>query len=142
MGTGSTGARAVDEDPGRLLTLGRVDRLRIQVGYRADPDVPARLQFLLDLPVPEAERELLDEAAVLVALEPVLRVGGGPPGHYSLHQHRWHTTWGPSPGTLDLGLLVTTDVGTPDASAAADTVVADAFRALMRLVGTPDPSPT
>ena len=108
---------AVGEPGARpLLTLGRVDRVRVQVGYRAVPDGPAQQQFLLDLPVPgtdsDVDRDLLDESRVLTALEPVLYVGGDAPRHYSLHQHRWHTSWGPSPGVLDIGLLVTT--GTQD----------------------------
>ena len=82
-----------------LLTLGRVDRVRVQVGYRARPDGPAQQQFLLDLPVPGTDsdigEDLLDESRVLTALEPVLYVGGDAPRHYSLHQHRWHTSWGP-----------------------------------------------
>ena len=32
----------------------------------------------------------------------------GAPRHYSVHQHRWHTSWGPSPGALEIGILVTT----------------------------------
>jgi hypothetical protein len=100
----------VDERPPRpLLTLGPVDLVRVQVGYRAQPDGPAHQQFLIDLPVPpgDADQDAFDESWVLSALEPVLRDGSGPPRHYSLHVHRWHTSWGPSPGALEIGLLVT-----------------------------------
>ena len=92
-----------------------MDRVRVQVGYRARPDGPAHQQFLLDLPVPEtdapATRTRFDESRVLAALEPVLYAGAEAPRHYSLHQHRWHTSWGPSPGALEIGLLVTTGTG-------------------------------
>ena len=108
---------AVGEHSSRrpLLTLGRVDRVRVQVGYRARPDGPAYEQFLLDVPVPETAgvAEQLDESRVLAALEPVLYAGAGPARHYSLHQHRWHTSWGSSPGALEIGLLVTTGPPTP-----------------------------
>lgn len=135
---------AVSERPGRgLLTLGRVDRVRVQVGYRAAPEVTADQQFLLDVPVPEPHGDgaAVDEQRVLVALEPVLYAGAGAPRHYSLHQHRWHTSWGPSPGALELGLLVTT--GTLG-SAIGDGVldgVAQAFADVLDLVGRPEAQP-
>jgi hypothetical protein len=127
-----------------LLTLGRVDRVRVQVGYRATPDGPAYQQFLLDLPVPEADsardQDAFDEPQVLAALEPVLYVGADAPRHYSLHQHRWHTSWGPSPGELDIGLLVTT--GTAADSEATLECVTGAFRDLLELAGRPESTPT
>src|SRR5919112_5178284 len=123
---------AVDElRSRRLLTLGRVDRLLVQVGYRATPDGPAHEQFLLDLAVPEgpgAEPVALTEADILATLDPVLLVGSEAPRHYSLHQHRWHTSWGASPGALELGLLVTTEARTTMLSAAALDRVTVAFR--------------
>jgi hypothetical protein len=129
-----------------LLTLGRVDRVRVQVGYRARPDGPAHQQFMLDLPVPatdsDVDRDLLDQSRVLIALEPVLYVGGGAPRHYSLHQHRWHTSWGPSLGALDLGLLVTTGSRTTALSGAPLVGVVRAFRALLEAAGRPEPAPT
>jgi hypothetical protein len=135
---------AVDAgSPGRLLTLGRVDRVLVQVGYRTRPDGPAHEQFLLDLPVPEADDAGvpagLDESLLLGALEPVLYVGADSPRHYSIHQHRWHTSWGPSPGALELGLLVTTGTRPPPVDP-TPTVTA-AFRALMDQVGRPAPTP-
>ena len=120
-----------------LLTLGGVQRLRIQVGYRARPDGPAHQQFLLDLPVQGA-----DEARVLAALEPVLYVGTAAPRHYSLHQHRWHTSWGMSPGVLELGLLVTTGARTTATSDAALESVTRAFHDLLELAGRPESSTT
>ncbi|MGZ4444478.1 MAG: hypothetical protein ACXVXC_15055 [Nocardioidaceae bacterium] len=127
-----------------LLTLGRVDRLRIQVGYRARPDGPAYLQFLLDLPVPEPDRvrDGFAEARVLAALEPVLYAGSGAPRHYSVHQHRWHTSWGVSPSAVDLGLLVTTGPATAAVVEAAHAGVTRAFRALLELAGQSEPAPT
>ena len=38
-----------------LLTLGRVDLVRVLVGYRSSPDDWAYQQFLLDLTVPGGE---------------------------------------------------------------------------------------
>jgi hypothetical protein len=129
-----------------LLTLGRVDRVRIQVGYRARPDGPAQQQFLLDLPVPGADngdrQDPFDESQVLTALEPVLYVGADAPRHYSLHQHRWHTSWGPSPGALDIGLLVTTGSRATALSEAPLVGVLHAFRSLLEAAGRPEPTPT
>ena len=138
---------AVDQRPTRpLLTLGRVHQVRVQVGYRAGPDGPVHQQFLLDLPVPETDSardpDALGEARLLAVLEPVLHAGGEAPRHYSLHTHRWHTSWGASPGAVEIGLLVT--AGTPSA-AVSDAWLAGvtrAFRDLMDLVGRPEPAPT
>jgi hypothetical protein len=128
-----------------LLTLGRVDRVQVQVGYRATPDGPAYQQFLLDLPVPEADnagaQDALDERRVLAALEPVLYVGDDAPRHYSLHQHRWHTSWGPSPGGLDIGVLVTTGTRTAAVVEASYRAVTRAFRELLEAAGPPDSTP-
>jgi hypothetical protein len=138
---------AVGERSSRpLLTLGRVDVVRVQVGYRARLDEPAYQQFLLDLPAPEAGsargQEVFDESLLLAALEPVLYVGANAPRHYSLHQHRWHTSWGPSPGALEIGVLVTTGARTPALSTAAHDSVVQAFRDLLGLAGRPAPTPT
>jgi hypothetical protein len=130
-----------------LLTFGRVDLVRIQVGYRAGPEDRPRLQFLLDLPVPEADdardRDAFDERLALAALEPVLYAGADGPRHYSLHQHRWHSSWGASPGGLDIGLLVTT--GTRSTAVDWETwqdSVTRAFRGLIAVVGAPEPTAT
>jgi hypothetical protein len=129
-----------------MLTLGRVDRVRVQVGYRATPEGPAHDQFLLELPVPEAdspdEQDACLEARVLAALEPVVYAGTDAPRHYSLHHHRWHTSWGPSPGTIDIGLLVTTGTRTTADSEAPLESVTGAFRDLLELADRPEPTPT
>jgi hypothetical protein len=129
-----------------LITLGRVDLVRVQVGYRARPDGPAFQHFLLDFPLPESDgsgdEDVFDESRVLAALEPVLYVGAATPRHYSLHQHRWHTSWGPSPGALEIGLLVTAPSRTAAVSPAARDGVVDAFRSLLQLAGQPEPTPT
>jgi len=130
-----------------LLTLGRVDLMRVQVGYRARPDDRAHEQFLLDLPVPQADDagddHQFDEQQVLSVLEPVLFGGDGTPRHYSLHQHRSHSSWGASPGALELGILVTTGPRTTAAvSEASRDAVTRAFRDLMEAVGRPDPAQT
>ena len=69
----------------RVLTFGRVDFLRVQVGYRVGPEGPAYEHFLLDLPVPEPDRDGapgLDEDRLLAALDPVVFVGADAPRHY------------------------------------------------------------
>lgn len=128
-----------------LLTLGPVHVVRVQVGYRAGPEGPVHQQFLLDLPVPEdaaGDREPLDVPRVLATLEPVLYPDDGGPRHYSLHTHRWHTTWGQSPGALEIGLLVTAGTATAAASEGWLDSVSQGFRALMDVVGRPEPSTT
>ena len=138
-------SHAADEGSSRpLLTLGGLDRVRVQVGYRVSPEDPAYEQFLLDLAVPDPDgdaRTALDEPRILAALEPVLYTGADVPRHYSLHQHRWHTSWGPSPATMEIGLLVTTDVRTAAVSEAAHDSVTRAFRHLLEIAGAPKPIP-
>lgn len=140
-------SHAVDARSTRpLLTLGRVDRVLVQVGYRVRPDGPAYQHFLLDLPGPEAdsprEQGAFDEPRFLAALEPVLYAGGPAPRHYSLHQHRWHSSWGARPGALEIGLLVTTGTRTADVMQASLDEVVGAFRDLLELAGRPKPTPT
>jgi hypothetical protein len=132
------------DSPRRLLTLGRVDRVRVQVGFRAGPDDRPYEQFLLDLSADSTrENAAFDEQRALAALEPVLHAGTDAPRHYSLHQHRWHTSWGVSPGALDIGLLVTTGTRTTAASSeASHDNVARAFHDLMEMAGRPQPTPT
>ena len=129
-----------------LLTLGRVDRLRVQVGYRVSPDGPAYQQFLLDVPVADPDDvrnpDAFTEQQVLAALEPVLYAGAEAPRHYSLHQHRWHTSWGASPGSLEIGLLVTIGARTPAVLEASQSAVSGAFQDLLDLAGPQEPTPT
>ena len=138
--------RAVDEgSQAPLLTLGRVDRVRVQVGYRASPEDPAYDQFLLDIAVAEADggdaRNPIDERRILAALEPVLYVDAEAPRHYSLNQHRWHTSWGPSPAAMEIGLLVTTGIRSAPVSEAALASVTRAFQDLLRLADPSQPTP-
>ena len=134
------------DSPGGLLTLGRVDRVRVQVGFRAGPDDRPYQQFLLDASVPGADSapgDAFDEQRALAVLEPVLHAGAEAPRHYSLHLHRWHTSWGLNPNALDLGLLVTTGARSNAATAqASQDSVTRAFRDLMQLAGQPRPTPT
>jgi hypothetical protein len=133
----------VDELSSRpLLTLGRVDQVRVQVGYRAGPDGPVYQHFLIDLPVPGSGTvDALDESRVLASLEPVLYAGADAPRHYSLHTHRSHTSWGPSPGALEIGLLVSAGTKAAAVSEACQESVLGAFRDLMDVLGRPDPTP-
>jgi hypothetical protein len=137
-------SRAVD-DSSSLLTLGRVDSVRVQVGFRANPDDRVDRQYLLDLSVPELDgggvEEILDERRILAALEPVLYAGADARRHYSLHQHRWHTSWGASPGALEIGLLVNTGPRTTAISEASYDGVTRAFRDVMEVVGQPERTP-
>lgn len=130
-----------------LLTFGQVDLVRVQLGYRVSPEDMADQQFLLDASVlgavDERDPAAFDERLVLSALESVLYVGADPPRHYSLHQHRWHTSWGASPGAIDIGLLVTT--GTSTTAAGSEALldgVTRAFRDLLEVVGQPEATPT
>lgn len=130
-----------------LLTLGRVDLIRVQVGFRTDPEDLAHQQFLLELSVPEAASNSgqgpFDERQALAALEPVLLPAVGAPRHYSLHQHRWHRSWGASPSVLELELVVTTGATTTGAaSTSLEDGVRLAFRRLMEVTGLPEPTPT
>ena len=138
-------SRAVD-DSRSLLTFGRVDSVRVQVGYRANPEAPVDRHYLLDLSVPEPEDEagedVLDERRILAALEPVLYAGADARRHYSLHQHRWHTSWGASPGALEIGLLVSTGPRTTAVSEASYDGVTRAFRDVMEVAGRPERTPT
>lgn len=138
-------SRAVD-DSRSLLTLGRVDSVRVQVGYRANPDARVDRQYLLDLSVPEpdggGDEEVLDDRAILAALEPVLYAGADARRHYSLHQRRWHTSWGASPGALEIGLLVNTGPRTTALSEASYDGVNRAFRDVMEVAGRPERTPT
>jgi hypothetical protein len=129
------------------LTLGRVDLVRVQVGFRGGPDDRPHEQFLLELSIPEGgsarDHDALDERLVLAALEPALHAGAETPRHYSLHQHRWHTSWGASSGDLEFELLVTTGTRTTEVvSKASHEGVTRAFRDLMEMVGQPEPTPT
>src|SRR6476619_761332 len=106
-----------------LLTLGRVDLVRVQVGFRDIPDDRAYQQFVLDLSVPEGDsardQDALADRLALAALEPVLYARAEAPRHYSFRQHRWHTSWRASAGALEYGLLVTTGTRTTTAVAKA-----------------------
>ena len=124
--------------PATLLNLGRVDRLRVQVGFRHRPTGTPYEQFLLDCPTPADDGAVVDESQALAALERVLHAGGGAPPHYSVHQHRWHTSWGASPGALEIGLLVTLS----DVEPARVDAVAAAFRELLSLTGEAPGGPT
>lgn len=130
-------ASGVDPGPPSkpLLTLGRVDRVCVQVGHRVHPDSPPTELFLLDLPVADSGADAVTEVTVLAGLEQILYAGGDVPRHYSLHEHRWHTSWGPTAGVLDLGLQVTTGRQKPVAKQQAYNAVIDAFRELVVLAG-------
>ncbi len=122
----------------QLLTFSGVRQFRVQVGYRLRTDGSAYQQYLLELPVHDEDEHAFEEARVLATLEPVLYAGADAPRHYSLHQHRWHTSWGTSPNELEIDLLVTTGPTTSDLLKASDDAVIRAFRDLMELTGEPE----
>lgn len=139
------GTQAVDSSHSSL-TFGPVERVRVQVGFRDGPEDLAEQQFLLDVPVLEAVDERdpsAFERLVLSALEAVLDACADAPRHYSLHQHRSHTSWDSSPGVLEIRLLVTADDDTTESSSEAPLAgVTRAFRDLMELTGQPASTPT
>jgi hypothetical protein len=130
-----------DRSSESLLRLGPVSRVRVQVGYRDRPDGSPYEQFLLDLPLPEEDippGDSFDERPYLAALDPVVRAGHDVPRHYSLHVHRWHTTWGPNTGAFEIGVTVTAGRRAPGMARAAADAVLEAFRALLDLAGRPE----
>jgi hypothetical protein len=131
-------AAAGDRLPPPLLSLGRIDRLQVQVGFRRRPTGTPYEQLLLDCPVSEDIGAAVDEARVLAALERILHTGAGAPPHYSVHQHRWHTSWGASPGALEIGLTGTL----PAVEPARLDAVCSAFRELLSLAGEGPGAPT
>jgi hypothetical protein len=136
----------LDERSSRpLLTLGKVHLVKVQVGYRARPDGPVCQHFLIDLLVPEADsgrdEDAFGESRILAALEPVLYAGVDAPRHYSVHAHRWHTSWGPGPGALEIGILVTAGTRKAAGSDVWDDGVTRAFRDLLQMAGRPEPTP-
>lgn len=139
--------QAVDRSSSHaLITLGPVNLVRVQVGYRARSEGPTYQNFLLDFSIPEPDGPgdpvQFDERRVLAALEPVLYAGAATPRHYSVHQHRWHTSWGPSPGALEIGLLVTAGTRTAAISADLRESVVPAFRELLQGADRPHPTAT
>jgi hypothetical protein len=122
------------------LTLGRTDQLRIQVGYRRHQGDAAYEHFLLDLPVAVDAAPDLSDDEVLAALEPVLLAGTAAPRPYSLHQHRWHTSWGSAGGVVDFGLLVTVGARSRGLAEATRAATTQAFRALTELARIQPPA--
>ncbi|RHW24685.1 hypothetical protein D0Z08_23465 [Nocardioides immobilis] len=128
-------------DDSRLLTIGGVDLLRVQVGYRRRPGESAYQQSLLDLPVHDEDEHAFEDDRVLSILEPVLDAGADAPRDYALHQHRRHSSWGISPSELQIGLEIITGAMTSEVLTAADDAVTRAFRDLVVLTGRPESEP-
>lgn len=124
---------------GLRLKLGEVSRVHVQVSYRELPEVPAHEQYLVDVSLPERYQPDggFDEEPFLDALQPAVFLGGDIARHYSLHVHRWHTSWGASTGIYEIGLTVTTGPRTPESPSATQDAVRDAFRALLDLSPVP-----
>jgi hypothetical protein len=118
-----------------------VRQLRVQVGYRRRSDGSPYLVYLLELSVHDDDELLLEEDRVLATLGPALYAGADAPRHYSLHQHRWHTSWESSRGELELILLVTSGTTTPDVLRSTDDAVTHAFRDLVGLTGRSESKP-
>jgi hypothetical protein len=119
------------------LGFGGVCRLRVQIGYQLKTDGSAYQRCLLDLRVHDEDEEAFEGARVLATLKPILYAGADAPRPYSLHQHRWHTSWGMSRNEPEIDLLVITGTASSDALMAADDAGTRAFRNLMELTGQP-----
>ena len=89
------------------LTLGRVDQVRVQVGFSNLLDGPPDDVFLLDLARRDTA-EPFDEAPYLAALDPLVTAASGHHPPYSLHLHRHRTSWGVSVGDVEIRLVVMT----------------------------------
>lgn len=140
-----TGDHPAREHSFRLLSIGGVRRLRVQIGYQLTPDESAYQRYLLDLPVLPVQDDndhAFEEARVLGTLEPLLYSGAEAPSPYSLHQHRWQTSWGTSRNELEIDLLVTTGTATSDVLMAADKAVTRAFQELMELTRQSESEPS
>lgn len=119
---------------GLRLELGRVSRVRVHVGYRAMPEWPTHEDYLLDLSLPEDEYQTdVDEQPFLDALQPAVYLGSDAPRHYSLHVHRWHTSWGAGATAFEIGLTVTTGPRGSTSPPATYDAVGDAFRTLLTM---------
>lgn len=138
---------AVDGRPQRsVLTFGRVDRARITVRYQVGPEGPAYQQFLLDLPLPEADASGAQvtgyETRILAALEPLLSAGRVEPWEYALHQHCWHTSHGEAAGALGLELMLITGGMEAATFEEAKEAVRGSFGEVLADLGVPGAGPT
>lgn len=120
---------------GLRLKLGDVSRVHVQVSYRDLPEMPAHEQYLLDVSLSEhfPPDGGFDEEPFLDALQPAVFLGADVARHYSLHVHRWHTSWGASTGIYEIGLTVTTGPRTLESPSATQDAVREAFLALLDL---------
>ncbi|MCW2768443.1 MAG: hypothetical protein JWO11_4402 [Nocardioides sp.] len=119
---------------GRVLSLGRVDQLRVRVAYGRKLDGPSHHVFLLDVPLAGVE-EAFDEMPYLEALEPILYAGAGAPREYSVHLNRHHTSVGAVAGRVEIGMDLTTGGRTSTLSTPALDAVTLAFRSVLDRAG-------
>jgi hypothetical protein len=122
---------------GHVLSLGKVDRIRIRVAYGRDLDGPSHDVFLLDVPLAAAE-EAFDEMPYLEALEPILYAGAEIPADYSVHLTRHHTSFGTTAGQAEIRMNLTTRSGSATLRATALEAVTLAFRRVLDHTGRPE----
>lgn len=130
-------ARTAADPPdssGRVLHLGRVDRLRVRVGYGPALGEPARDVLLLDVPL--TGPDTFDEEPYLEALEPILYAAPAALLPYSVHLDRHHTSLGSVAGEVEIRMDLTTGAG-PLPTEAIEAV-AHAFRRILDHAGAPE----
>jgi len=123
---------------GHELQLGRIDQVRVRVGYGRTPDGPAYEVFLLDLPE-AGTGGTFDEMPYLEALEPILYALADRPLDYSVHVDRSRTSRGSAAGDVEIRVSLTTGSTSIALGATALDAVANAFRTVLKLAGPPKP---
>lgn len=123
------------DSSGRVLHLGRVDQLRVRVGYGPALGDPPRDVFLLDVPLEAADT--FDEEPYLEALEPVLYAAVTAPLPYSVHLDRHHTSHGSSAGEVEIRMELSTGGESGSLPTGAIEAVAHGFRRILDHAGPP-----
>ena len=134
-------ASAAADEPrasGHELQLGRVDQVRVRVGYGRTPDGPAYEVFLLDLPE-AGTGGTFDEMPYLEALEPILYALADAPLDYSVHVDRSRTSWSSAAGDVEIRVSLTTGSTSTTLGATALDAVTNAFRTVLDLAGPSEP---
>lgn len=117
-----------------VLHLGRVDRLRVRVGYGPALGEPPRDVFLLEVPLTASHT--FDEKPCLEALEPILYPAPAAPLPYSVHLDRHHTSLGSTAG--EVGIRMDLGTGSGSLPATAVEAVALGFRRILDHAGAHD----
>lgn len=121
---------------GHELQIGRIDQVRVRVGYSRTPDGPAYEVFLLDLPGAGTDGTF-DEVPYLEALEPILYALADPPLDYSVHVDRSRTSRAAA-GDVEIRVSLTTGSTSIAFGATALDGVKNAFRTVLEVAGPPE----